>query len=104
MLVTVGKTEHGIEVKTLLDNGNDKITMHPSSRRRKEAWARKRGRRIHTVITDDRDTFEGGTHAQQYSGHRMYYRRGVGAFRLKGMTPVRDAKHLLELMQARAKR
>jgi hypothetical protein len=85
---------HGVEVKTLLDNKNDKITVHPESRARKEAWAKADGARLHTVVFDDRNRFGTSGH----SGHRLYYREGVGAFRLAGMTPVRDAAHLRSLV------
>jgi hypothetical protein len=85
---------HGVEVKTLLDNKNDKITVHPESRARKGAWAKADGARLHTVVFDDRNRF--GTPG--HSGHRLYYHEGVGAFRLAGMTPVRDAAHLRSLV------
>jgi hypothetical protein len=76
---------HGVEVKTVIDNGNNKITMHPSSRRRKEEWAQENRARIHTVVVDSRS----GT---------VWYREGVGAFRLHTLTKVQNAKHLRQLM------
>ena len=87
----VGRTLHGIEMKTMLDNGNDKITMHPESRRRKEAWATEGRRKLHTVVLDDRDTFG---NKQQHSGHRIYYAEGVGAFRIGSMRKVKDYAEL----------
>lgn len=68
----------GIEVKTLLDNNNDKITVHPESRKRKEAFAKQmRLKKTYTVVIDKR------------GGKRDYYiKEGVGAFRLKNMTKV----------------
>lgn len=132
-----GRALHGVEVKTLLDNGNSKITMHPSSRRRKELWAEGRdaivvreGGRIvavkpgkrtdvawkgspktgepavvsklprvaHTIVLDDRNSFGNGP---QWSGHRVYYRRGVGAFDLHTMTPVKSFAHLRKLISAK---
>jgi len=69
--------KHGIEVKTVMDNNNDKITVHPESRRRKEAAAKKQKLKIHTIAIDIRE------------GKRSYYyREGVGAFRLKNMEKV----------------
>ncbi len=84
-------TRHGFEVKTLMDNRNDKITMHPSSRRRKEQWAKDCGDCfIHTVVIDDRDRFQGGANKAQHSGHRIYYANGVGAFRIKSMQQLKS--------------
>lgn len=94
VIVTVGRKTYGIEVKTMVDNGNDKITMHPASRLRKEAWARETKASIQTVIIDDRKAFG----SPNFSGHQLYFREGVGAFRLKGMTKVKNAAHLRELM------
>jgi len=73
----VVKGGHGVEVKTVMDNNNDKITVHPDSRRRKEREARKRKLKIHTVAIDVR------------GGRRNYYHReGVGSFRLSAMEKV----------------
>jgi len=96
--VRIGRVDHGIELKTMLDNGNDKITMHPESRRRKEKWGRKRGRRLHTVVIDDRDVFDGGKNKDQYSGHRLYYKGGVGAFRLGKMRKVKSFAELRRIL------
>jgi len=68
---------HAIEVKCVMDNNNDKITMHPKSRRRKESYARKNGMQPHTVAIDIR------------RGQRaFYYRKGIGSFRLRNMKKV----------------
>jgi len=73
----VRKGKHAIEVKTVMDNNNDKITVHPSSRRRKEEVAKKQGLTVHTVAIDVRE------------GKRSYYHKeGVGAFRLRSMDQV----------------
>lgn len=98
--VQVGTSLDAVEVKTLVRNTNDKITMHPESRTRKEEWAEKNGARMHTIVFDRRDEYgqQAGLGANNYSGHRMYYRRGVGAFRLSAMIPVQDATHLHQLM------
>lgn len=77
----------GVEVKTLMDNRNDKITMHPESLLRKLRWARKERAALHTVIVDLRS-----------GAPRLYHRRGVGSFRLRSLTPVRDHAHLRELV------
>jgi hypothetical protein len=73
--ITSGK--NAIEVKTVMDNNNDKITMHPESRIRKEEFAKSNGMRPHTVAIDVR----GGK-------REYYYKAGVGAFRLGSMEKV----------------
>jgi len=77
--VLIGK--HAVEVKCVIDNDNDKITMHPESRRRKEQFAKNNGMELHTVAIDVR------------GGKRAYYHRdGVGAFRLSAMERVSAAE------------
>jgi hypothetical protein len=82
----------GVEVKTLLDNKNSKITMHPESRRRKEAWAEKTGGKLFTVVIDDRHAFAEGKAPGH--GRAIYYREGVGAFQVKNMVRVDDMNDL----------
>jgi len=68
---------NGVEVKCVIDNDNDKITVHPESRIRKEQEAKRLKLKTHTVAIDTR------------SGRRVYYyRSGVGAFRLSSMERV----------------
>lgn len=84
--VTVGRKTIGVEVKSIQDNGNNKITMHPESLKRKVDWAKAgRGRSVHTVVVDTRH-------------NKIYYREGAGSFRLHTLTPVKDAKHLRSLL------
>lgn len=70
--VLIGR--HGIELKTIQEGKNDKITMHPDSLARKIHTAKKMKIEPHTVVFDTR----GGKVA-------VYYRQGVGSFRLKHM-------------------
>jgi len=71
------KGKNGIEVKTIQDNNNDKITVHPESRIRKEKEAKKLNLDMHTVAIDTR------------ARHRVYYyKAGVGAFRISSMQRV----------------
>lgn len=87
---------HGIEVKTFVDNKASKVTMSTDALRRKRAWRRRHTATIHTVVIDDRDLVR----VDLFSGHKVYYRRGVGSFRLDSMTPVEDAAHLRRLLLA----
>ena len=65
-----------IEVKTIVSGKNDKITMHPESLARKHEAAR--GKMAHTVVFDNRDG-------------SIYYKQGVGSFRLTTMTRLGSA-------------
>jgi hypothetical protein len=68
------KGKNGVEVKTLIDNDNDKITVHPESRRRKEEFAHRNNLKMHTVAVDTRGGRRG-----------YYYKAGVGAYRVASM-------------------
>lgn len=72
------KAKSGIEVKTIVDGINDKITMHKSSLARKLAEAKDLGlKRTYTVAIDKRNGKE-----------EIYYKKGLGSFRLPSMTRV----------------
>jgi len=76
----------GLEVKTVNDGKENKVHMRRDSRVRKEAWIAERpGRRAFTIIMDNRDKFQGGKHKKYYSGHRYWWKEGVGAFRFNNM-------------------
>jgi hypothetical protein len=75
-----GKTI-GIEVKTLIDNSNDKITMHPESLARKEQWTRQNKAEGHTLVVDKR----GGKTI-------FYHRKGFGSFRVSNMDVISGQK------------
>lgn len=87
-LVKKGGKLNSVEIKTLMDNKNDKITMHKDSLARKIAYVRQHNSIAHTVVFDRR-------------GPRplLYYRKGVGSFRLKSLLKVRNAAHLRELIK-----
>lgn len=74
--VIVGK-KHAIEVKTIIEGKNPKITMHPESLKRKTSYLRKHGMTGHTVVIDARS-----------DRPAYYYKPGVGSFRLSGMEKV----------------
>lgn len=85
--IVVGR--NGVEVKAVIDNGNNKITMHPESLARKEAWAKENKSSLHTVVVDAK------------SG-KMYYRAGCGSFRIGNMQEV-NAKELKALVSGKGK-
>jgi hypothetical protein len=90
----IGDALHVFEVKTFTDNENDKVTVHKGSRLRKEKWAREHDATIHTVMFDRRDEFG----APGYSGHKIYYKPGIGSFHRTTMTPANGKAHLLRLI------
>lgn len=111
-----GKT-HGIEVKTIVNKGGPnksgskaQIKCEADQKARKEAWKSQAGdRELHTVVYDHRDRavdpdsgeFIGNKEA--WSGHVLYYRRGVGPYTLGGMHPVKSYAELKSLMAMDAK-
>jgi hypothetical protein len=101
MDITAKGGKVGLEVKMVHDGKHDKVHMRPDSRQRKEAWvADKPGRKAYTVIVDNRDKFEGGKHADKYSGNKIYWKQGVGAFRFSTMNTAKnfaDLKRQLKL-------
>lgn len=81
---------YGIEVKSISDNGNNKITMHKESLERKVKWGRSNHASLHTVVVDSRS----GT---------VLYRKGVGSFRIHTMTVVNNNVHLQALVLGRGR-
>jgi len=102
----VGKDAHGkptaVEVKTLCDQKNDKLTMHPDAKARKDAYGVANGATLWTVAVDNRDTFNGGAHVGLYSGNKIYLKEGVGSYRVSSMTPVSE-KELAGIVSGRMK-
>lgn len=88
--VIIGKQDrpkHLIEVKTIVRGKNDKITMHPKALRRKLSEAKKQSQaKVHTVVFDDRTG-------------KMYYKEGVGSFRLTTMKPIRGIGSLKKIIK-----
>ncbi len=69
-----------IEVKTLINNTNDKITMRRSALERKLAEGEKlskKGTRLHTIVIDERS-----------ASTKYYHREGIGSYRLSAMDEV----------------
>jgi hypothetical protein len=79
----VTKGKHAVEVKTIVDGNNDKITMHPESLARKM----KQKATWHTVVVDARGT-----------GKSYYYKKGLGSFRIANMDKV-SLKDLAKLIK-----
>lgn len=65
--------QHAIEVKTIVSGENPKITMHPESLDRKNREAKNLKLTPHTVVFHEKTG-------------KIYYRAGLGSFRLSSMT------------------
>lgn len=89
----------GIELKTLCDAGNDKITMKAEAQARKKGWERKHGR-VFTLVVDRRDEYAGGAHREKFSGQRAYVKRGWGSLRLSGMQGFASEDEALNYIRA----
>jgi hypothetical protein len=88
-----GVPAHGIELKTLVTQENDKITMKTPAMNRKMAWAEDCGATLHTVVFDDRNVMDDPRQ------RRVYYRHGLGSFRIGNMTLLeRGLQELAELL------
>lgn len=100
-----GRVAHGIELKTMVDNSNNKITMKGEAIRRKLSWARRNKASIHTIVIDDSEVFNAkGAGKHDESKRRYYYRRGVGSFRVGGMYQAKDINEIRELLNTPTKK
>lgn len=90
----------GVELKTMVKNGNDKITMDTYSQVRKTIWQQEQGKDFHTVVSDDRQVFNAAGHGEHDDSKRVYYyRRGVaGSARVQGMYRCQSEDELKRLM------
>jgi len=88
--VRVGK--HVVEVKTIVAGKNDKVTMHPTSLRSKLQAAKRGGLVAHTIIFDRRNGKEA-----------VYYRKGLGSFRLGAMKKLGHISEAKSLVQPKQK-
>lgn len=106
-----GRLAHGVELKTMVANSNNKITMKRDAIARKAEWERKNKAPFHTVVFDDSAVFEAhgmitdhtpGTPEyaalHDESKRRIFYRRGFGSFRVGSMHEVKDLAELQKLM------
>jgi hypothetical protein len=91
--VLAGK--HAIEVKAMLHQSNDKITMRKAALQRKYGWAAKNNATPHTVVLDMRN---GAT-----TPNAVYYRQGVGSFRMGSMQQLPNGLADLPKMLRKAK-
>lgn len=108
----IGKPLGLIEMKTLVTQKNDKITMDTYSQVRKVLDEQKENVPFHTVISDDREVFHAhGGFGESFPGEEgysekhddakriYYYRRGIaGSARISTMHRCKDETELKKLM------
>lgn len=95
-----GKLVAGIELKTMVANAHRQIHMSAGAKRRKRAWRRAHRVPLHTVVIDDTAAYNAaGPGRHDLSKRRVFYRRGVGSFKVDQMHEVeggiRGLKRLL---------
>lgn len=94
-----GVIAHGIELKTMVSNSNNKITMKASAIERKANWMQENKAPLHTVVFDDHKAYDaGGKGKHDDSQRQIYYKRGSGSFRVGSMHPVKDMTELNVLL------
>ena len=94
-----GVVKHGIELKTMVDNGNSKITMKRSAMDRKADWEKANKATFHTVVIDDQNVFNAnGPGKHDKSKRKIFYRRGYGSFRVPTMHQVKSLEELKTLL------
>jgi hypothetical protein len=80
---------HFFEVKTLITQGGaGAIHMSGAAVKRKERWAKRYAAPFHTVAFDDR-------RGKKHSGHKLYFRYGVGSVKLSEMEKAGDFGDIL---------
>lgn len=101
-VVVDGGVKHGVELKTMVANKNNKITMKRSAMERKAAWEKANKATFHTVVIDDSAVFNAkGEGKHDESKRRIFYRRGFGSFRVNTMYEVKSIAELKKLMNTK---
>ncbi len=102
-----GGRTHGIEVKTKINSANtdtgNRVWMKEHALSLKDDWMNQQGHVGHTVVFDHRDRAvdaKGGFIGNKaaWSGHELYYKRGVGKYRLGSMYKCKDTAELNKLI------
>lgn len=101
ILTTSDGRQHGVELKTMVANGNAKITMKTQAMQRKKSWERKNKGTVHTVVLDDSKVFNAlGKGKHDLTKRRILYRRGYGSFRTGKMhvcANIAEVKRLIQM-------
>lgn len=97
-----GVVTDGVELKTMVSNKASKLTMDRYAQIRKVNWEREKSATFHTVVIDDRNTFDSsGSGEHDESKRSYYYRRGVaGSARIESMHKCKNIGEVKKLMKA----
>lgn len=91
---------HDVEVKTLMEGQKQSLSVHDDALLRKVRHVEANPSNVfHTVAVDERATWDGGAHSDNYSGHRIYYKRGSDRYALSKMHRVSSAAELNRLLR-----
>lgn len=90
--------DHDIEVKSMTVGSKTSISVHEDALLRKVEHVNATGNAFHTVVVDDRETYDDGANKKNFSGNRLYYKRGSGRYALGKMYPVKDEAELKKLI------
>jgi hypothetical protein len=95
-----GVVQHGLEVKTIVDNSNGKITMDTYAQVRKINWEQANKATLHTLVVDDSKVFNAkGPGLHDESQREFYYRRGAaGSARINSMYKAGSMDEVKQLM------
>jgi len=91
---------HDVEVKTMTVGSKQSISVHEDALMRKVRRSRDAGSTFHTIVYDDRKTYDSGSNSENFSGNRIYYKRGSGRYSLSQMHPVKSESELRDLILA----
>ena len=90
---------HAVELKTIVSNKANKLTMKKSAMAKKRAFDRKYKTRMATVVFGDSKVFNAkGQGQHDVSQREIRFRTGYGSFRVDGMHKVESSKELLTLL------
>lgn len=100
VVATLNGQLHGVELKTKVQGGQDKIEMKKSAQQRKADWAQENNATVHTVVYDDRKLFNAngpGQHGPE-TDRVIKYKRGYGTMQLGNMYKVSSMEELRRLI------
>jgi hypothetical protein len=105
VVTEINGKKHGIELKTMVDNKHNKLTMKKDAQARKRSWERREKGKVHTVVFDDQKVFNAkGPGKHDEPQRRILYRRGYGSFRTDGMYEVKGGMEELRQLLSMDKR
>lgn len=91
--------KHAAELKTMVSNKANKLTMKRSAMDKKRSFERKHKTRLDTIVFDDHKVFNAkGSGKHDPTKRVIRFRAGYGSFRVQKMHEVRSSKELTSLL------